>query len=189
MARPLSEAKRDAILASAIRQVAALGTGAPTARIARDAGLAEGTLFTYFSSKDELLNQLYLELKGDFALLNFASYSANGSVRDRFEHFWNGLIDWGAKYPEKRKALRQLAVSDRITRETRSKAAAAFAEISALFEQGRQDGVLKDQPQGFIGAVLDAMSVMTFDLIAQEPDRHEHYKKAGFAVLWDGIST
>lgn len=189
MARPLSEAKRSAILSAACKLVAELGIGAPTAKIAREAGLAEGTLFTYFASKDELLNQLYLGLKSEFATLNFASYPANGSVRDRFEHFWNGFIDWGMKYPAKRKALRQLAVSDRITQDTRDKAAIAFAEISALLEQGRRDGVLKDQPQSFIGAVLDAMGAMTFDLIAQAPGQHEHYKTAGFAVFWDGIST
>lgn len=189
MARPLSEAKREAILAAACKLVAELGTGAPTAKIAREARLAEGTLFTYFASKEELLNQLYLELKAEFASLNVASCPASGSVRDRFEHFWTGLIDWGAKYPTKRKALRQLAVSDRITQETRSKAAMAFAEISALFEQGRRDGLLKDQPQSFISSVLDAMSAMTLDLIAQEPDRHDHYSKAGFAVFWDGISA
>ncbi|RXT48206.1 TetR family transcriptional regulator [Bosea sp. Tri-44] len=189
MARPLSEAKREAILAAACKLVAELGTGAPTAKIAREAGLAEGTLFTYFANKDELLNQLYLELKTDFAKLTVPSYPANGSVRDRFEHFWNGFIDWGAKFPAKRKALRQLAVSDRITPETRGKAATAFAEISAMFEQGHRDGVLKNQPQSFIGAVLDAMGTMTLDLIAQEPTRHEHYRKTGFAVFWDGISA
>ena len=40
-----------------------------------------------------------------------------------------------------------------------------------------------------IGAVLDAIGTMTLDLIAQEPDRHEHYRKTGFAVFWDGISA
>jgi AcrR family transcriptional regulator len=46
MARPLSEEKREAILASATELVATMGTGAPTAKIASKAGFAEGTLFT-----------------------------------------------------------------------------------------------------------------------------------------------
>ena len=45
--------------------VAMLGVSAPTAKIAKGAGVAEGTLFTYFANKDELLNRLYLELKMD----------------------------------------------------------------------------------------------------------------------------
>ena len=63
MARPKSDDKRNAILAAATQVVAEQGVGAPTATIARVAGVAEGTLFTYFATKDELLNRLYLELK------------------------------------------------------------------------------------------------------------------------------
>ena len=65
MARPLSEDKRTAILEAATEVVATLGLSAPTAKIAKGAGVAEGTLFTYFANKDELLNRLYLELKMD----------------------------------------------------------------------------------------------------------------------------
>ena len=65
MARPLSEDKQTAILEAATEVVAMLGVSAPTAKIAKGAGVAEGTLFTYFANKDELLNRLYLELKMD----------------------------------------------------------------------------------------------------------------------------
>ena len=60
-----SEDKRTAILEAATEVVAMLGLSAPTAKIAKGAGVAEGTLFTYFANKDELLNRLYLELKMD----------------------------------------------------------------------------------------------------------------------------
>lgn len=63
MARPKSEDKYNALLTAAITVCSVLGLEAPTSKIARTAGVAEGTLFTYFKTKDELLNQLYLELK------------------------------------------------------------------------------------------------------------------------------
>ena len=62
MARPRSEDKRDAILTAASELVATQGLGAATAKIAKQAGVAEGTLFIYFANKDDLLNQLYLEI-------------------------------------------------------------------------------------------------------------------------------
>ena len=67
MARPLCEDKRDAILAAAAELVAALGTSAPTAKIAKGAGVAEGTLFTYFPDKDALLAALFLDIEGELA--------------------------------------------------------------------------------------------------------------------------
>jgi len=189
MARPLSEAKREAILAAAVKLVAAQGLGAPTAAIAREAGLAEGTLFTYFASKDELLGQIYLVLKADLAGTVLKSYPATGSIRERFRHVWNGFVDWGADSPAKRKALRQLGVSDRITAETRRQAALAFAEISAMLEQSRAEGVLKQHSQAFVGAVIEAQTDAMLDLIAREPDSREHYKQAGFEVLWHGLAN
>ena len=65
MARVRSPEKRSAILQAAVREIAENGLAAPTAQIAKRAGVAAGTLFTYFASKEALLNQLYLELKGE----------------------------------------------------------------------------------------------------------------------------
>lgn len=60
MARPRSEDKRQTILRAATQLFAEEGLNAPTARIAKAAGVAEGTIFTYFANKDVLMNQLYL---------------------------------------------------------------------------------------------------------------------------------
>jgi AcrR family transcriptional regulator len=54
MARIKSPEKRNAILQAAVREIAELGLSASTAKIARRAGLATGTLFTYFANKEKL---------------------------------------------------------------------------------------------------------------------------------------
>jgi len=48
MARSRSDDKRTAILSAAIRQTASQGRVAATAPIAKDAGVSNGSLFTYF---------------------------------------------------------------------------------------------------------------------------------------------
>jgi AcrR family transcriptional regulator len=63
MARVRSPGKRSAILEAAVEEIAKSGLKASTAEIARSAGVAAGTVFTYFASKEELLNELYFELK------------------------------------------------------------------------------------------------------------------------------
>ena len=74
MARPLSEEKRDALLEAASDLIAQFGTGASTAKIAKAAGVSEGTLFTYFPSKDDLLNDLFVEIEGELAETMLAPY-------------------------------------------------------------------------------------------------------------------
>src|SRR5437879_6096358 len=113
MARPLSEEKRQALLDAAAEFVARLGTGASTAKIAKAAGVSEGTLFTYFPTKDDLLNQLFLEIEADLTETMLAPYPADASAKDRLFAVWNRLIDWGLAHATARKALGQLKVSDR----------------------------------------------------------------------------
>jgi AcrR family transcriptional regulator len=134
MARPLSEDKRLAILGAATEAVAVLGVSAPTAKIAKGAGVAEGTLFTYFANKDELLNRLYLDLKMDLRDAVITGYPAGKSLIDRSRHFWDRYIGWGSANPLKQKAMRQLAVSDRITEETKKLVGDAFGEVNDMIE-------------------------------------------------------
>lgn len=63
MARPKSEDKKLALLEAATTAFAQSGVAASTAVIARNAGVAEGTLFRYFATKDDLINELYLFFK------------------------------------------------------------------------------------------------------------------------------
>jgi AcrR family transcriptional regulator len=71
MARARSPKKRSAILLAAVEEIARVGLGAATAKIAKRAGVASGTLFLYFENKEELLNDLYVELKSEvYARIN-----------------------------------------------------------------------------------------------------------------------
>src|SRR5271154_4090083 len=119
MARPLCEDKRTAILEAATEAVAMLGVSATTAKIAKGAGVAEGTLFTYFANKDELLNQLFQDLKLDLRDAMMTGYPGDKSLIERSRHVWDRLIGWGSAHPHKRRAMRQLAVSERITEDSR----------------------------------------------------------------------
>src|ERR1700724_3725471 len=125
MARPLSEEKRTAILEAATEVVALLGVSAPTAKIDKEAGVAEGTLFTYCANKGDVLNRLYLELKMDLRDAMMAGYPAGKSLVDRNRHVWDRFVGWGSAHHLKRRAMRQLAVSDRITEESKKLSAPA----------------------------------------------------------------
>src|SRR6202789_677444 len=113
MARPKSDDKRDAIMAAAIRVIAAQGLSAPTAVIAREAGISNGSLFTYFETKADLFNQLYLELKSGMAAATLEGIPTD-DIRKQTFHVWSNWMDWATSNPEKRRALAQLNVSDEI---------------------------------------------------------------------------
>src|SRR5580658_5344876 len=117
MARARSEDKRDALLAAATRVIAAQGLSAPTAVIAREAGVANGTLFTYFETKADLFSQLYLELKTGMAAASLEGVPVKGPVREQYSSAWSNWMRWGTVNPGKRRALALLGASDDIAPE------------------------------------------------------------------------
>src|ERR1700685_131478 len=120
MARPKSEDKRNAILEAAARLFAERGlTAAPTSEISKQAGVAEGTLFTYFKTKDDLINALYRELKLELADSMMSGFPRKRSVRHRLEHAWNGYVHWGVGNPDQQKVLKQIQVWSGLTQESK----------------------------------------------------------------------
>jgi AcrR family transcriptional regulator len=70
--------------------------GAPTVAITSAAGIAESSLFTYFKTKDVLINALYRELKLALADSMLCNFPRKQSVRHRLEHVWTGYVQWGS---------------------------------------------------------------------------------------------
>jgi AcrR family transcriptional regulator len=188
LARPLSELKRVAILESAANVIAESGLGGSVARIAKGAGVAEGTIFVYFSDKDVLINELYLTIKADLAgsLGNYCASS--GSIKARTEQIWNRYIEWGASHGLKRKAMSQLTVSDRVTEATRKKADAYFVDIKRIMVSLLAEGPLKRQSFVFALSIMEAIAETTLTHIARSPQQSDNYRRAGFLALWGAIS-
>src|ERR1700678_4278025 len=107
MARPRSDDRRSAIMSAATRVIAAQGLGAPTATIAKEAGVSNGSLVTYFDTKADLLNQLYLELKTDMGATALGGLPAGGDAREQILHLCSRWLNWATAHPEKRRALAQ----------------------------------------------------------------------------------
>src|SRR5258708_8658194 len=188
MARPLSEDKRTAILGAATEVVAMLGVSAPTAKIAMGAGVAEGTLFTYFANKDELLNRLYLELKTDLRDAMMTGYPGSKSLIDRSRHVWDRFIGWGSAYPLKLKAMRQLTVSDRITAASKKLVGGAFGEFDDMMRECAAGRAMRHQPPSFVSAIMSAIADTTLDFIAREPAQAKRHTKAGFDAFWRAVA-
>ena len=100
MARPKSEDKKQALLDAATAAFAQSGIAASTALIARNAGVAEGTLFRYFATKDDLLNALYLHLKQDLCQTMLAELDRTLTLpKEHTRNIWNSYVDWGIRNP------------------------------------------------------------------------------------------
>jgi AcrR family transcriptional regulator len=184
MPRPRSDEKRNAILEAATRFIVQQGLSAPTAGIAKEAGVANGSLFTYFETKTELFNQLYLELKGEMAATALKGLPAGSELRKQLFHVWQNWTSWAVSFPEKRHALAQLTVSGEITAESRAAGHKTMADLAELVERSRASGPMRKAPLGFVLALMNSVAEATMDYMTHDPANARKHCKAGFDALW-----
>jgi AcrR family transcriptional regulator len=187
MARLRSPEKRSAILQAAVHEIAESGLGASTAKIAKRAGLAEGTLFTYFPTKEELLNELYVELKAEvYSRLN-TGFPHKAGLERRVRHVWCSFLNWGIEFPEKRKTSVLLNVSDVVTAESRARTASARGPIDATLSELESRKSLHGLPKGFAAAAIASMQEAAMELIMKQPKQREAIIERTFKFLWRAL--
>jgi AcrR family transcriptional regulator len=190
VARPKSEDKRNAILDAATCVFAERGlTAAPTSEISKQARIAEGTLFTYFKTKDDLINALYREIKLELADAMMSGFPRRKSVRTRLRHVWDSYVNWGVANPEQRKVLTQLQVSGMLSKESIEAGSAPFVEMQNMIRAAIEQHILRaDLPIELISKMPGALAEATMDLIVLKPAMTNKYRNGGFAIYWAGIA-
>lgn len=184
MARPKSDDKRNAIMTAAIRVIVTQGLSAPTAVIAKEAGVANGSLFTYFQTKTALFNQLYLELKVGMASAALADLPPGAGLRGEFLQVWSNWMRWALANPDKRRALALLGVSDEISPASRDAGRLTMAGIASLMDRGRAHGAMRDAPMAFVAQLMNAMADATMDFMVNDPVHADTHSRTGFEALW-----
>ncbi len=144
------EDKREAILQATLELVAEHGFhDSPCSLIADRAGVAAGTIYRYFESKDLLINELYMDLEERITAVLLDGYVEENSIEDRFFHLAGGLLRFFISSPLEFKYIEQFHNSpfgvafrrDRILGNNNG------CDIyRTLFEQGVEQGSLKDLP-------------------------------------------
>lgn len=172
---------------AATRVIVKQGLSAPTMVIAKEAGVANGSLFTYFENKADLFNQLYLELKLELATGSM-NLPAEAGVREQFFHLWKKWMNWAISNPEKRRALAQLSVSDEITPMTRATGNKMMAHVNDLLDRARADGPMQKVSMAFLVALMNSVAEATMDFMTQDPASAKKHSKEGFDAFWRMLS-
>jgi len=190
VARPKSEDKRNAILDAATRLFAERGlTAAPTSEISKQAGVAEGTLFTYFKTKDDLINALYREIKLELADTMMSDFPRKKNIRAKLRHVWDRYVNWGIANSRQRKVLAQLTVSEVLTKVSRDAGSAPFVEFQIMIRDAIEQRVFRnDVPVELISKSLSALVEATIDLTVSNRSKAKQYRDSGFQMFWAGIT-
>ena len=101
MVAPHDSEKAEAILAAALELFVERGFhGTSVPSVAERAGVAAGTIYHYFASKEALVNALYSRWKGVIGRHIVDSFPATAPLREQFRAVWMGMAEFAIDHPK-----------------------------------------------------------------------------------------
>ncbi|MFO0595005.1 MAG: helix-turn-helix domain-containing protein [Myxococcaceae bacterium] len=188
MARPLDENRRTLILSAATKVFAEHGLSAPTALISKTAKISEGSFFTYFKTKDDLIAALYVQIRREVAAAINDGFPVRGTIEQRLEHVFTRFVGYGLQQPLSRRALAHLNLAKAVTARLRTETQLLYAEVDRI----QADAIAQKRlhlPPVLPGPTIAALGDMTRELIEAHPAQAKTLMAAGFQMLWAALNS
>ncbi|MBP1909486.1 TetR/AcrR family transcriptional regulator [Methanolobus bombayensis] len=184
------EDKKAALLEAALKLFTERGFhGTSTAQISKEAGVATGTLFNYFPTKEDLINALYFDVKEKLSRSMGKDVQAQKTYKEKLRKMWYNLVEWGIENQDQFLFVGQFCSSPYITSHTREVVMEEYVFFHDLAMEGLANGELGDYPPEMITSMFYQSSRTIVDYILySEPQDKNKAIEDGFQVVWQGVS-
>ena len=165
--------KVDKILEAALQLFTTKGFhGTPTSEIARMAGVANGTLFHYFKTKEDLINNLYLRVKNEMVEESVGGIEKIESIKLKMEYLWSRTIQWAMNHPQKIFFIQQYMYSPYITTNTQEEVDKIKEVYVNLIQEGIECGEIKDVPVELVYVMGTQQLFGTIQYLVINPEKY-----------------
>ncbi|MFC0182207.1 DNA-binding transcriptional regulator, AcrR family [Pseudarcicella hirudinis] len=184
--------KQQEILKAALKLFVAYGFhGTATGKIAQEAGVATGTLFHYYKTKDDLIVALYVDIKTRLTACWQIGTAGNESIKDQFRQFYIAGMDWSLENNLEFKFTKQFLNSPYLL----LLAPEEIQKQSRLILNMIKDGILtktfKPLPEDLINTLLTSHLYGVHDYISNSKLSDSERKLLiddSFEMIWKMIS-
>src|SRR5690606_7362999 len=184
-------AKKQAIYESTLLLIKEFGFhGTPMSQIAQEAGVATGTIYHYFDSKDELIVDLYHYVKQRMQPAIFKDNDHTLSYPERFTNVWMGLVKYYVRHPEVLSFVEQFFSSPYVKIVYPEDRVCFQDEVSVFLKLGIQEGYIKPLDINIVSAAyIGTISATAKRNIHGRFALKEEDLKKMVAIIWDGIKN
>lgn len=181
--------KKQQILDTALKLFVEFGFhGTPTAKIAQEAAVANGTLFHHFKTKDELVIGLYNAVKEDLAQSMSSIIHESDFITPKFKNIYTHTLLWALQNPQKFYYIQQFELSPHRSKISDESIQHQSAVHSQLIAEGIRKKLLKDHPHGLILSLFNTHIFGVFQYLTSR-DFDEREQKAiineGYEMVWE----
>lgn len=187
--KPRDDKKTNQIFQAALGLVKEKGlAGITMCEIAKEAGLATGTLYIYFKNKDELINILFAECRKASVENYFQNYHPSTPFKSGFAIVWMNILKFRIENFEEVVFMDQCYHSPFINECSIKLTKQLVQPLFKLIERGKDENMFKD---------VDTYSLLIFMIGSiHEGVKNAHYSRKSlneadidtmFTMCWDGM--
>ncbi len=184
-----SEIKRKDLIRATIQLVNNNGFHAtPMSKIAKMAGVSAGTIYLYFENKQDLVNQVYIEVKSAFTRYAFKNYEEGMEVEEGFKIIWKNIAEFKLQEVEEAFFLSQCDNSPIIDEAGRQEGLKHLQPLLDLWKKGQKQGLIKEVSP----YTLYAFSIYPIAFLMNMQQRgslrlNAHNIDAAYEMAWNSI--
>ncbi|MBP0016377.1 MAG: TetR/AcrR family transcriptional regulator [Cyanobacteria bacterium SBLK] len=186
-----SDDKKQRILDATMELIAENGLHAtPMSQISKRSKVSAGTIYHYFSNKDELINYLYLELKKEMFDAAFLGYDLPTPYQKRFLLIWRNTFNFLISRPKHLSLIEQCTTSPLISEEVQEKTNRYLATALGFITEGIESGHLKKMDNQLILSLMYGSILSTVKLqFAGDLEITDEHREAAALFCWDGLKA
>ncbi len=189
MAKPKDEIKEQLIYQTALKIILKDGfTGLKMSRLAKESGVATGTLYIYFNTKEQLINKLFIRLKEKHQTYTLLGITPDTPFFQNFKQAWYNVMQYALDYPEEVAFLDQYHRSVYLKVDTKDAATTLLRPIDELLQQGKKELLIKPIDTALLRNHLNG-SIRYLASAHHEGHVQMTKRKMGqaFQLAWDSI--
>lgn len=182
--------KEQKILETALKLFVEFGfQGTPTSKIAKEAGVANGTLFHYFATKEALIGELYVIIKTELNQLLVSKTNMNDGIKDSFKQVYCSTINWALDNQEKFHYIQQVQFSPHLAQIPTEVLHEQTQMHSDFIEQAKASGAIKIMPTDLIFTLVNSQIMGIYQYILTQPtEQQQEIIAQGFEMIWELIA-
>ena len=162
-------------------------SGLKIGAVAKEAGVAQGTVYIYFRNKVELINETYRTQKTIASAKLSPNLAKDLTYIAAFELLWRNYLDYRIRYRAEINFMEQCIESDFLDTTNRGLSSAFLQEVIAFFERGIREQQLKANDITLIIAVFTGFAKEIALNLPPQKLQDESVIDSAFEMCWNAI--
>jgi AcrR family transcriptional regulator len=184
--------KTKKILEAALRLFVEYGFhGTPTSRIAEEAGVANGTLFNKFATKNELIVALFIDIESRMSRYVSENAKQENTYKDTFKGMYFATLYWALDNNTEFRFIQQVKSSPFVSLIAPAEIEKAHKPLRELLNQGISDKIIKPLPADYMVMLISSITYGLHDYLISsnfnKPKLHAMISDT-FELIWSMIT-